>query len=90
MFWPLLPNTSQRSFVGKEESSPRVSVWGRKEMFATMPGVYVTFLVALADNLITTLRVVQAGLSIQGHPSVHEGFEITLDFMKPTKRKQKN
>lgn len=59
-------------------------------MFATMPGVYVTFLVALADNLITTLRVVQAGLSIQGHPSVHEGFEITLDFMKPTKRKQKN
>lgn len=50
-----------------------MSLWGRRAMFATMSGLCVTFLVALADSLITTLRVLQAGLSTQGHPWVPRG-----------------
>lgn len=57
-FWPLLPNTSQGSFVGKGESSPRVSLWGRREMFAPMLGICVAFLDALSDNSITALKMV--------------------------------
>lgn len=35
-----------------------MSLWGGREMFATMPGIRVAFLDALADNLITALKVV--------------------------------
>lgn len=52
-------------------------------MFATRFGRCV--LDALAASLIPAPEVIQAELSVQGHPWVHVDFETTLDLRRASK-----
>lgn len=94
--WPLLPNAREVARVACQDplcqergGFTQGGFVGRRARFATMLGVCVTFLVPLADYLITALKVIQAELSVQGHPWVRVESETSLGFVKLSPKKKK-